>query len=222
MPKEQPQSLENQLKMARPKRAEVKRVPLTPEEKDFLGKIMDQAVAAEKTGKLQEALNLYTDYKNELLRIKDKKEQEKKKKSDEGFDLNLPEEVLDWVHNEVGFSGQAAVNWIEKKFDRSAPLPHLKIKGDLRINPAVYDIKRLPNHLIVDGTLIIERNDFKYLPRNLVVNKDLHLVNANIKELPDDLKVVMNIFIKKTDTDLLDQAKKLEKKGQIGKVTQVK
>ncbi len=72
MPKEKPkQSLESQLKMARPRRHEVKRVPLTPEEKDFLGEIMDKAVAAEKAGKLQEALNLYTEYKNELLRIKE-------------------------------------------------------------------------------------------------------------------------------------------------------
>jgi len=44
---EQPQSLESQLKMAKPKRAEIKRVPLTDEEKEFLGNIMDKAVAAE-------------------------------------------------------------------------------------------------------------------------------------------------------------------------------
>jgi len=73
--KEKPQSLESQLKMARPKRAEVKRVPLTSEEKAFLGEIMDKAVAAEKAGKLKEALDLYTDYKNELLKIKKEKEE---------------------------------------------------------------------------------------------------------------------------------------------------
>jgi len=61
--------------MARPKRSEIKRVPLTPEEKEFLGKIMDKAVAAEKAGKLKEALDLYTDYKNELLRIKEQKQE---------------------------------------------------------------------------------------------------------------------------------------------------
>ena len=77
MPENPKQSLESQLKMARPQRAEVKRVPLTSEEKEFLGKIMDKAVAAEKAGKLQEALDLYTDYKNELLKIKGKKESEK-------------------------------------------------------------------------------------------------------------------------------------------------
>jgi len=73
--KEEPkQSLESQLKMARPRRHEVKRVPLTDEEKEFLGEIMDKAVAAEKAGKLQEAINFYTDYKNELVKIKEIKE----------------------------------------------------------------------------------------------------------------------------------------------------
>ena len=74
MKSEKPQSLESQLKMARPRRAEVKRVPLTPEEKEFLGEIMDKAVAAEKAGDLARAIGFYTDYKNELLKIKDKKE----------------------------------------------------------------------------------------------------------------------------------------------------
>ncbi len=69
------QSLESQLKMARPRKAEVKRVPLTPEEKEFLGEIIDKAVAAEKAGELKEALDLYTDYKDELLKIKKEKEQ---------------------------------------------------------------------------------------------------------------------------------------------------
>ena len=77
MKEKQQQSLENQLQMARPKRAEIKRVPLTPEEKEFLGEIMKKAVAAEKAGELQEAINFYTDYKNELLKIKGKKEGEK-------------------------------------------------------------------------------------------------------------------------------------------------
>ncbi len=73
------QSLESQLKMARSRRSEVKRVPLTPEEKEFIGKIMDKAVAAEKAGKLKEALDLYTDYKNELMKINDKLQEERKK-----------------------------------------------------------------------------------------------------------------------------------------------
>jgi hypothetical protein len=73
--KEQPkQSLENQLKMARPQRAEVKRVPLTPEEKEFLGKIMDKAVAAEKAGDLAKAIEFYQEYRDELLKIKEIKE----------------------------------------------------------------------------------------------------------------------------------------------------
>jgi len=71
--------------MARPKRAEIKRVPLTPEEKKFLGEIMDKAVAAEKAGKLLEAINYYTDYKNELLKIKEVKE--RKKEIEKNFEL---------------------------------------------------------------------------------------------------------------------------------------
>ncbi len=74
---EKPKSLESQLQMARPRRSEVKRVPLTVEEKEFLGEIMDKAVAAEKAGDLEKALGFYSDYKNELLKIKGKKEGEK-------------------------------------------------------------------------------------------------------------------------------------------------
>jgi len=80
MKKETPQFLESQLKMARPKRAEVKRVPLTVEEKEFLGKIMDKAVAAEKAGKLAEAIERYTEYKEELLKIKEKGKERKVEK----------------------------------------------------------------------------------------------------------------------------------------------
>ena len=83
--KEKPQSLESQLQMARPKRAEIKRVPLTPEEKEFLGKIMDKAVAAEKAGRLAEAISHYTDYKNEFLKIKEAKE--RKTEIEKNFEL---------------------------------------------------------------------------------------------------------------------------------------
>jgi len=76
---EQPKSLESQLQMARPRRGEVERVPLTSEEKEFLGEIMDKAVAAEKAGELQEALNFYTDYKNKLMKIKEKRERRRKR-----------------------------------------------------------------------------------------------------------------------------------------------
>jgi len=78
---EQPKSLESQLNMARPRRAEVKRVPLTTEEKEMLGEIMDKAVAAEKAGELQDALNFYTDYKNELFKIKERKSEEEKEEN---------------------------------------------------------------------------------------------------------------------------------------------
>ena len=69
------QSLESQLQMARPRRGEIMRVSLKPEEKEFLGEIMDKAVAAEKAGKLAEAINFYTQYKDELIKIKEKKNQ---------------------------------------------------------------------------------------------------------------------------------------------------
>jgi len=87
MQKEQ-QSIESQLQMARPRRHEIKRIPLTSEEKEFLGKIMDKAVAAEKAGDLKEALDLYTDYKNELLKIKEIKEiRERVKESEKSLEL---------------------------------------------------------------------------------------------------------------------------------------
>ncbi len=77
MPEKPDQSLESQLKMARPQRAEVKRVPLTPDEDKFLFLILNKAIAAEKAGDLAKAIGFYTDYKNELLKIKGKKEGEK-------------------------------------------------------------------------------------------------------------------------------------------------
>jgi len=80
---EQPQSLESQLKMARPRRHEVKRVPLTPEEKEFLGKIMDKAIAAEKAGELVKALEYYQEYRIELLKIKEIKEKLPKKMTEQ-------------------------------------------------------------------------------------------------------------------------------------------
>jgi hypothetical protein len=109
--KEQPEkSLESQLQMARPRRSEVKRVPLTDEEKEFLGEIMDKAVAAEKAGELAEALGYYTDYRDELLKIKKKLERKKeieknlKKQYQEQIDTltetNLIEEL---PSGELGF-----------------------------------------------------------------------------------------------------------------------
>ncbi len=97
MKSEKPQSLESQLQMARPRRSEVKRVPLTDEEKEFLGKIMDKAVAAEKAGKLKEALDFYTDYKNELMKIKDKIE--KKRKRQESAEPAFNTEPIDLLED---------------------------------------------------------------------------------------------------------------------------
>jgi len=126
MQEKEPQSLESQLKMARPKRAEAKRVPLTDEEKEFLGEIMDKAVAAEKAGDLQEALDLYTDYKNELLKIKRKKEGEKS--------FELKEQYKDQIET-------MKKNGLIEKLP-SGEMGFVDINGDPRPIPTYEDILR--------------------------------------------------------------------------------
>ncbi len=184
---EQPQSLESQLKMARPRRHEVKRVPLTPEEKEFLGEIMDKAVAAEKTGKLQEALNLYTDYKNELLKIKEKKEKDK-----EQWDFDM---LHEWVRDEIGITDEddAAWHWTAHNFNLSEP-PDIRVAGE---NLTVHDssITQLPAHLKVIGNL------------NLKGCKLL-------KKLPAHLFVTLNIIVDRENKELVEAAE-LAKSNKI-------
>jgi len=74
MKKEHAQSLEHELELARRRSKDIERVELTPDEDKRLFLILNKAINAEKAGDLAKALEFYTDYKNELLRIKEQKE----------------------------------------------------------------------------------------------------------------------------------------------------
>jgi len=229
MPKEQPkQSLESQLKMARPRRAEIKRVPLTPEEKEFLGKIMDKAVAAEKAGELQEALNLYTDYKNELLKIK-----EKEKLLGKEWNRN---DVIKWVINEASIPEDEAEDWVDEHFEFDE-LPKIKTKSNLEL-AGNHTYETLPNNLYVQGDLRLDWATIKKMPKTLTVEESLILKGATINELPAELdvgenlhiegteigsnKIPANIFVKENvwimamqDEQIKDQLYKLKEQGNI-------
>jgi len=148
-------SFESQLQMARPKRAEVKRVPLTPEEKEFLRKIMDKAVAAEKAGDLQQALNLYTDYKNELLKIKEEKEKKEKEEKEERGGIKWTKEKLE---NWIASIGIAEEDFVEQYFDLSK-LPKLESKGSLDFSNLMIDM--FPADMKVKGTLTLSKSVFR-------------------------------------------------------------
>ncbi len=217
--KEKPkQSLENQLQMARPKRAEVKRVPLTPEEKEFLGEIMDKAVAAEKAGKLQEALDLYTDYKNELLKIKEEKEK------------------FDKIKEEPGIKSLIAMGldrkFIEENFDLTK-LPEIKSKGDLLFSGM--KIKEFPNitvngnldlgsstinkwdsgGLMINGDFILSAVDTKSLPDGIFVVGNVYLQNSTIQDLPDEFHVDRDIYVKNCNAKVKQKAQVLKVTGRI-------
>jgi len=221
MQKEQ-QSIESQLQMARPKRAEVKRVPLTDEEKAFLGEIMDKAVAAERAGKLAEAIEYYQEYKDELLKIKEDNEIEWTR-----------ERLLRWA-KDIGKDE----DFIEHNFDLTK-LPKLETKSDLILDFAVID--KFPAAMKVNGTLIMNSATVKkwigtglsikgnfymfgakisYLPENTIVGAlggNLDIRESSIKDLPDDIYIYGNILISnaKHEKKLAKKAIKLKNKGQI-------
>ncbi len=226
MEKEKPKSLESQLKMARPQRAEVKRVPLTPEEKEFLGEIMDKAVAAEKAGKLQEALDLYTDYKNELMKIKEKK----------GKEWNR-DNVIEWAKRNLSQSilNEDAAGWVDKNFEFDE-LPKIKTKSGLNLRVSSLDtipnnlhvqgclylpgviIQKMPEVLTVDEALGMNSAKIDALPIKLHIGRALDLSNITIddNQIPDDIFVGGDVYIMKdTDVQIKNLLQKLKKQGKI-------
>ncbi len=212
MREKQEQSLESQLKMARPRRYEVKRVPLTPEEKEFLGEIMDKAVAAEKAGELQEALNLYTDYKNELLKIKETKEKEKRSKEEI---KKIQKELIEWA----GSFNTEPEKWINKNFDLKN-MPDIICYADIDLDNT--QANHLPDNLIVHGLLSIQNTPILKLPHNLCVEGDFNISNTKLTDLPDDLIVngilEIDAFALKK---IKDKAHELKRAGQVIKINEI-
>ncbi len=226
MPKEQPQSLESQLKMARPKRAEVKRVPLTPEEKEFLGKIMDKAVAAEKAGELQEALDLYTDYKNELLKIKERKEEEEKEWTEQ--------DLIHWAIRNLGLSTQRAERYVEANFVLDE-LPIIQTKGNMTFNNMILEdlpnvlhvngsfvstnctIKKMPNALYTNENCILRFVKINQLPKTMIIGGLLDMTKAEInnKKEPESLHVEEEVYVSESDPDMVKEIEKFKKQGDI-------
>ncbi len=219
MQKEQPQSLESQLQMARPRRSDVKRVPLTAEEKEFLGKIMDKAVAAEKAGELAEALGFYTEYKNELLKIKEKEKEI----------VWTREKLEEWIAA-IGFTEE---NFVEIVFDLSK-LPALETKQMLNLTGKIID--EFPANMLVSNSLILKNTVVKKwkgsglrvfgtlnmngaimdsLPENTRIDGDLILNNSSIKDLPDDLYVGNDLIIEGCTKKLVEKAERLKEEGKI-------
>jgi len=222
------QSLESQLQMARPKRAEIKRVPLTPEEKEFLGKIMDKAVAAEKAGRLAEAIGHYTDYKNELLKIKEKKADKEIK------DVKVARaHLISWAQPMFSWE-ETAANYVDATFVLDE-LPAIKTKSDLSLNNLNLDY--IPNNLHVNGILSLTNSTVEKMPAVLYTEKHCNLTSANIDFLPNTLIVEGSLFltrtviknkrmpvdfyvgehvtISKSDTEMIEQLEKLKEQGKI-------
>ncbi len=228
------QSFENQLKMARPRRSEVKRVPLTPEEKELLGEIMDKAVAAEKAGDLQQALHFYTDYKNELIKIKEKKEEKKEKKS-LGKEWTR-DDVIEWAEdNIVKQRPEDAPDWVDQNFEFDE-LPKIKKKSDLILGKG--NLETLPNNLDVEGSLTLIETTIKKMPEVLTVGNHLTLRGSKIdvlptklcvfgaldlanitiddNQIPDDIFVGGDVYIiKDADIQIKNQLHKLKEQGKI-------
>jgi len=210
--KEKTQSLESQLQMAQPRRHEIKRVPLTPEEKAFLGEIMDKAVAAEKAGKLQEAINFYIDYKNELLKIKEKKEKGKSRKTEE----QIRQELIEWASR---FNTQPE-RWINEDFDLSNP-PNVVYNRMLNLEGV--EVDRLPENFIIHGSLSIRNTSITELPKGLYIAGGFNIYKTNIKDLPDDLLVEGKLIIDEDGPEsLLNKAQELYDKKQINELEKVK
>ncbi len=231
---EQPQSLESQLKMAKPKRAEIKRVPLTDEEKEFLGNIMDKAVAAEKAGKLQEALDLYTDYKNELLKIKEEKDKKIKEDEKKIWTLGRLEE---WVEKVYEFPDFSISEYTAQTFDLTK-FPRLETIGYLRLRGKVID--EFPPNLTVNGHLLLNDAEVKkwngpgltvkgscdmknaklsHIPENTHVTGSFDIARSAIENLPDNIYVGHNFWVGGCSDKVKEKAQKLAKEGKIkGKV----
>ncbi len=210
---EKSQSLESQLKMARPKRAEVKRVPLTPEEKKFLGEIMDKAVAAEKAGELEKALGFYTDYKNELLKIKERKESQTMSKQE--IIEKARKGLIDWVKTNLTNISFAKF-WVNSavEFDEDFP-------GKIIINSSLSienedNLEYLPENLYIIGDLSLkDSKNIIELPEHLEVNGDLDLRGLNIKSLPQFNTVNGKVYVSPDNKALIKSALEALRAGRV-------
>ncbi len=85
---EQDKSLAQVLELAR-KRRKAERIQLTPDEDKRLFLILTKAIKAEKAGELAKAIEYYSEYKQELLKIKEANEEKERLK--EGFEVDVTE-----------------------------------------------------------------------------------------------------------------------------------
>ncbi len=224
---EDSKSLESQLKMARPRRHEVKRVPLTDEEKEFLGEIMDKAVAAEKAGELQQALHFYTDYKNELLMIKERRKIEWTREKLENWvekNVNLPDKDIDIKKMTADIFDLSKLPKLETK----ESLPHQlfknkkieKFPANITVNGdfMLFDVEInewVGSGLIVNGRMWLKNAKIEDLPNNTEIERDLRLISSSISDLPDDLRIKHDIWITNCSNKLVKKAQELREKGMI-------
>jgi len=210
---EKAQSSESQLQMARPKRAEVRRVPLTPEEKEFLGKIMDKAVAAEKAGELAKALEHYQEYKNELLKIKESKESETMSKQE--IIAKARKRLIEWVQTNLT-NISFAEDWVNSvvEFDEDFP-------GKIVINTSLIignedNLKYLPDNLYIIGDLSLkDSKKISQLPEHLHVAGNLDLRGSNIVSLPRFNTVNGKVYVSRNNSVLVKSVQEAITEGRV-------
>ncbi|MBT7228308.1 hypothetical protein HN859_02255, partial [Candidatus Parcubacteria bacterium] len=74
------------------------------------------------------------------------------------------------------------------------------------------EVRKLPNHMQINGSLYLTTSSVKKLPYRLLVKGDMDILNTEITKLPEDLVVEGTLFL---DEKLGDQAEALKQKGQI-------
>lgn len=131
--------------------------------------------------------------------------------------LELPENLF--VRDELGISNthityfpdsmvvRGGINSFKTKIDH---LPdNFKVNGDFTPPDT---LKKLPDNLVVKGSLYLNKSKLTTLPKNLVVGESLYLEKSMIENIPLDIKVG-------NDLDLNDKIKELPLKIINGNLT---
>ncbi len=185
---EQPQSLESQLKMARPRKTEVARIPLTPEEDKRLFRILNKAIEAEKKRELAKAIELYEQYKEELLQIKREKMP---------WDM---ERLIEWAKKDAGIAN--AERWVTANFEYDEEGKLIAIND---IDLTGKELKELPSGVSFIGDLRLTKAKVQKFPTEFSVDGNLYLDEARVKRLPPGLDVGNHLTLKKSQVELLGE-----------------
>ncbi|WP_296202102.1 hypothetical protein [uncultured Hyphomicrobium sp.] len=73
------------------------------------------------------------------------------------------------------------------------------------------DFDALPDHITIDGDLVLEGSDFKKLPKGLIVTGTCYLQRTDICELPPDLQVHGELLIDRGSIEVVPPSIKVGK-----------